>query len=299
MEVSCDAESPGKNSTKQYTELTQSIVEARKNTQAQISEYDTAVQVLTNLITQSFGVYKTAEERVDGTVVYYMHERPVMAESKTIWKMTTDTFAVSIDGGETWNAGMDSSGNAVVNVLSAIGINCDWIHAGTLTLGGYNNQNGKIVMQDAKGEPQGYWDNGTFYTTAPITSDNPKDKYSICIDNGVCFIRGQDGNIKGRISYINEGISINSIGTAPARLTMAGDTGDVALVNANEKGRMNLGGGEYAGLHGKTVVLDPGEELRVNGSLGCTGRAEFSDGSYLQFRHGVLIGGQTSEGGTF
>ena len=39
-------------------------------------------------------------------------------------------FAVSTDGGKTWNAGMDSSsGNAVVNVLSSIGINFDWAEA--------------------------------------------------------------------------------------------------------------------------------------------------------------------------
>lgn len=206
--MSCDAETPGKNSAKQYTELTQAIVEARKNAQAQISEYDKAVQVLTNLIAQSFGVFKTADEQPDGSVVYYLHEKPTLEESKTVWKMTADAFAVSTDGGLTWNAGMDSSGNAVVNVLSAIGINCDWIHAGTLTLGGYNNQNGRIVMLDSDGNPQGYWDNGSFYTIGPITSDNPKDKYSICINNGKMYIRGADGTTTGIISYINGGLRL-------------------------------------------------------------------------------------------
>lgn len=33
--------------------------------------------------------------------------------------------------------------------------------------------------------------------------------------------------------------------------------------------------------------------------LAKTGTAEFSDGSYLQFRHGILIGGKTASGSTF
>ena len=30
---------------------------------------------------------------------------------------------------------------------------------------------------------------------------------------------------------------------------------------------------------------------------GKTGRAEFSDGSYLEFKKGVLVGGKTADGG--
>jgi hypothetical protein len=47
--------------------------------------------------------------------------------------MTADAFAVSTDGGKTWNAGMDSSGNAVVNILSAIGVQAEWIEADNLS----------------------------------------------------------------------------------------------------------------------------------------------------------------------
>ena len=60
-------------------------------------------------------MYKTEEILDDGSSVFYMHNKPTIGESQTIWKMTADAFAVSTDGGKTWNAGMDSSGNAVVN----------------------------------------------------------------------------------------------------------------------------------------------------------------------------------------
>lgn len=297
MDVSCDAETPGKNSAKQYTELTQAIVEARRNTQAQISEYDLAVQALTSLITQSFGVYKTAEEQPDGSTIYYMHEKPTLAESKTIWKMTADAFAVSTDGGKTWNAGMDSKGNAVVNVLSAIGINCDWIHAGTLVLGGYNNQNGRIVMQDNNGKKQGHWDNGSFYTIGPITSDNPKDKYSICIYNGQCLIYGEDGTLYGYLTYrSNIGVSLCSCDNSGIKAAI--DLDRDGNINVHGTTRLSLYGKERTDVGGEIINFSP-QTLRINGGTTKTGRAEFSDGSYLQFRHGILVGGRTSEGGAF
>ena len=79
-----------------------------------------------------------------------MHNKPERAKSSTIWKMTADAFAVSTDGGQTWNAGIDSQGNAVVSVLNAIGINADWINAGSMLIGGaYRNQDGTITVCDA------------------------------------------------------------------------------------------------------------------------------------------------------
>lgn len=180
MTVTCDAETPSKNSASRYSELTQAIVEARKNTQAQISEYDLAVQQLTSLITQSFGVYKTEEVQTDGSIVYYMHNKPTIAQSTTIWKMTADAFAVSTDGGKTWKAGMDSSGNAVVNVLSAIGVNAEWVNTGFLSasrirggdliIGGENNKFGTIKLVS-----NGGYSNGSIDMYGYSFTDNIQD----------------------------------------------------------------------------------------------------------------------------
>lgn len=148
---SCGAKSVSKNSAAEYSITTKSIVKSRKEAQKQITEYDKAVQQLTSLITQSFGVYKTEEVLEDGSTIYYMHNKPTLAESQTVWKMTADAFAVSTDGGKTWNAGMDSQGNAVLNVLSTVGINFDWARGGTLALGGQNNGNGVCQVMDAGG----------------------------------------------------------------------------------------------------------------------------------------------------
>lgn len=148
--IVCDAETPLKNSQTRFSEMTKAVVKARKQTQRQLSTYDLAVRQLTNLMTQSFGVFKSEEVLEDGSIIYYMHNKPERAKSSTIWKMTADAFAVSTDGGQTWNAGIDSQGNAVVSVLNAIGINADWINAGSMLIGGaYRNQDGTITVCDA------------------------------------------------------------------------------------------------------------------------------------------------------
>lgn len=95
--------------------------------------YKIAEQRLTSLLAQSFGVFKTEQVLEDGSTVFYMHDRPELADSTNIWKMTGDAFAVSSDGGQTWNAGMDASGNAIMNILSVIGIEASWINADNLS----------------------------------------------------------------------------------------------------------------------------------------------------------------------
>lgn len=155
--LKCAADNPLRNSSEYYSKTTEAVVKARKNTEKQINDYDIAVQMLTSLITQSFGVFKTEEVLEDGSTIYYLHNKPALNESKTIWKMTANAFAVSTDGGKTWNAGMDSSGNAVVNILSAIGISFDWAKGGTLVLGGQNNSNGILRILNSSGKEIGRW----------------------------------------------------------------------------------------------------------------------------------------------
>ena len=134
QQVQCSAETPSRNNVQRFSEATRNIVKAKWEAAKKISDYDKVMQMLTNLITQSFGVFKTEEKLEDGSTIFYLHDKPNVSESMTIWKMTADAFAVTTDGGKTWNAGMDSQGNVVVNVLSSIGINAEWINTGELVV---------------------------------------------------------------------------------------------------------------------------------------------------------------------
>lgn len=150
--ISCDAENASRNSADKFSNETKAIVQAREVAQAKLSVYDKQMQLLTQLMSQSLGLFKTEQVQEDGSIIYIMHNKADLNSSNIQWKMTANGMAVSSDYGKTWNAGVDKDGNAVFNIMSAIGINFDWAHGGTLTLGGENNTNGKQYVKDANGK---------------------------------------------------------------------------------------------------------------------------------------------------
>lgn len=150
--ISCDAENASRNSADKFSNETKAIVQARKVAQAQLSVYDKQMQLLTQLMSQSLGLFKTEQKQEDGSIIYIMHNKADLNSSNIQWKMTANGMAVSNDYGKTWKAGIDKDGNAIFNIMSAIGINFDWAHGGTLILGGENNTNGKQYVKDANGK---------------------------------------------------------------------------------------------------------------------------------------------------
>jgi len=143
--LKCGADSPIRNSSTYLTEATKAIVEARKNIETKITQYDQAQSQLGQLMSNSMGLFETREVLEDGSVVAYMHDKPSLSDSLTIWKRTIDAFAVSTDGGKTWNAGVDAKGNVLASVLTAIGINADWLNVG-------GSADGVISVKNASGE---------------------------------------------------------------------------------------------------------------------------------------------------
>nr|DAH29633.1 MAG TPA: endosialidase chaperone [Caudoviricetes sp.] len=150
--ISCDAENASRNSADKFSNETKAIVQAREVAQTQLSVYDKQMQLLTQLMSQSLGLFKTEQVQEDGSIIYIMHNKADLNSSNIQWKMTANGMAVSNDYGKTWRAGIDKDGNAIFNIMSAIGINFDWAHGGTLTLGGENNTNGKQYVKDANGK---------------------------------------------------------------------------------------------------------------------------------------------------
>lgn len=175
--ISCDAENASRNSADKFSNETKAVVQARKVAQAQLSVYDKQMQLLTQLMSQSLGLFKTEQVQEDGSIIYIMHNKADLNSSNIQWKMTANGMAVSNDYGKTWNAGIDKDGNAVFNIMSAIGINFDWAHGGTLTLGGENNVNGKQYVKDANGKTLVTLDNKglTLDSSVKIAWDNVAD----------------------------------------------------------------------------------------------------------------------------
>lgn len=175
--ISCDAENASRNSADKFSNETKAIVQARKVAQIQLSAYDKQMQLLTQLMSQSLGLFKTEQVQEDGSIIYIMHNKADLNSSNIQWKMTANGMAVSSDYGKTWKAGIDKDGNAVFNIMSAIGINFDWAHGGTLTLGGENNVSGVQYVKDAKGKTLVTLDNRglTLDSSVKIAWDNVAD----------------------------------------------------------------------------------------------------------------------------
>lgn len=288
---SCGAETPARKSSTRFSEATKALVEAKKNTAEQINSYDRSVQALTSLITQSFGVYKTEETLDDGSTIFYMHNKPDLSESDTIWKMTADAFAVSTDGGNTWNAGMDSYGNAVVNVLSAIGIRFDWARGGTLTLGGENNVNGVLVILDRNGNVTGRFDNTGVDITGRFSTSwmtDIGDLFCSLSPDGLEF--RNNSTVKGRLTIkrgISEGSRGVTIGTR-GYVSIEDDEGGVVVYvydRSDRKQKHTWWGSE-----------SHNGDFYMNGLQGKSARVVLPDNSYLDFTNGILTGGRTASG---
>lgn len=113
---------------------TKTMQKARSLVETRLTGYDLGIMMLTQLMSQSVGMYTTRETDANGATVFYTHDKPTLAESTIIRKITANGITQSVDGGESWTSGIDASGNAVLNTLAAIGINCDWLNAGSITI---------------------------------------------------------------------------------------------------------------------------------------------------------------------
>lgn len=101
---------------------------AKKDTEKKITAYDAKLKQMNELAANTLGFYYTEEIQSDGSTISYRHDKPTFADSKVIYKTGADGFFLSVDGGQTWKAGFDSNGDAVLNILYAIGIQSDWIN---------------------------------------------------------------------------------------------------------------------------------------------------------------------------
>lgn len=125
---SCSAKS-AEEDVSEFIGGQQAVVEqAKKDTEKKLSAYDVKLKQMNELAANTLGFYYTEEVQADGSTISYRHDKPTLTDSKAIYKTGVDGFFLSIDGGQTWKAGFDSNGDAVLNILYAIGIQSEWIN---------------------------------------------------------------------------------------------------------------------------------------------------------------------------
>lgn len=144
QKIACNAKSAAKNSSTRYSQTTQAFVAARNMVKQEKTEREKALEEFGKRIDSATGVYTTVEPQENGSKIFYLHDKPTLAESKAIWKMTSEAWGVSTDGGQTWNGGMTVDGDTIVRILNAVGVNANWINAGAITV---NDADGNILFQ--------------------------------------------------------------------------------------------------------------------------------------------------------
>lgn len=144
QKIACNAKSAAKNSSTRYSQATQAFVAARNMVKQEKTAREKALEEFGKRIDSATGVYTTEEIQEDGSRIFYLHDKPTLAESKAIWKMTSEAWGVSTDGGQTWNGGMTVDGDTIVRILTAVGLNADWINTGAITV---KDKSGNIIFQ--------------------------------------------------------------------------------------------------------------------------------------------------------
>lgn len=141
--VTCDAQTPARNKATRYSAATQTYVELRKQIRKERTEREKALEELGNRLAASSGLYTTIEVQESGGRIFYMHDRPNLADSNIVWKMNAEAWGVSTDGGKNWNGGMTVDGDAIVRILTAIGVNASWIDTGRISV---KDKDGNVIF---------------------------------------------------------------------------------------------------------------------------------------------------------
>lgn len=128
------AQNPARNSAARFSSETKNYVEYRKDIEKERTDREKALEELKDRVDNSPGLFTTEVTQPNGSTIFYMHDKPTLGESMIVWKMTAEAWVVSTDGGKTYNAGMTVDGDTIVRILTAVGVNADWVKTGALKI---------------------------------------------------------------------------------------------------------------------------------------------------------------------
>lgn len=141
---SCSAKSAEEDVSEFIGGQQAAVEQSKKDIEKKLSAYDVKLKQMNELAANTLGFFYTEKVQEDGSVITYRHDKPTLADSKVIYKTSADGFFLSVDGGQTWKAGFDSNGDAVLNILYVIGIQSEWINTRGFTA---KDNNGNTTLK--------------------------------------------------------------------------------------------------------------------------------------------------------
>lgn len=191
--------------------IIQSTVQtARDEAEKATSVVSGQMNEIASLIINGLGLHRTLVPTADGGYKVYLHNHATLADSDVQYYMSAGGIMVSTDYGQTWNAGFDAEGNAVLNSLATITLKALEIYGSRIVFGDIDN---KYIIADEyqlDGEDVGISFDGSGYVrfkpqeTFQVSNRNSEDN-----NNYNFFAMRKDGTTSGSlttgpdISFIN------------------------------------------------------------------------------------------------
>lgn len=191
----CDAKTEGEQKSVRYSPYTKIERKIKTEVNQKLNGFEQQFSQFNELMANAMGFYQSIEKQDDGSIIAYIHNKPQLADSETIWKISVDGFGVSLDGGKTWTTGITKDGNIIANVLSVVGINADWITAGIINAiemigctirGSY--------IESKSGNDRTIINNGTMITNRIILENESDTSNSGYLTPSVLVLASSNGN---------------------------------------------------------------------------------------------------------
>lgn len=142
--LTCGAEAPTRASSVRYSQATQVFKELRSKLYKQQTEWNKAFGNLQEEMSTKSGLFPISQKQDDGSTILYFCNRSTLEDSSIVVKFSAAGWAMSTDGGNTWNSGWLVDGTMITSILNAIGVNANWINTGAITV---KDSSGNIIFQ--------------------------------------------------------------------------------------------------------------------------------------------------------
>ena len=229
-----------------------------------------------------------AQMRAQSSIAKKQEVRAILFEdldpdSTTFGAMCLGTLGFEIAGertedGKGWKWSTFGTGKGFyADFIVAGTMLADRIKGGTLELGGEDNGNGIARVMDATGKEIIRLDKDGVYAIGSYVCENVGGlNRRTEIRSGSIMFSKKDKSNPIFVESSGDAIVVRSGGT------FDNATGSTTLLTIS-----------------KSSMTNAIDQVYEGGMLAKTGRAEFSDGTYLDIKNGRIVGGNTKEGGTF
>ena len=130
--IAMNAASPERNSAVRYSAEAKALAESKRLVENEKTARELAIDQIAQQIAGAGGMYETTVAQTGGGNIYYLHNKPTLAESTTILRIDDTGIYISNDGGQTYPIGLDYSGTEILDKIYAIGIDADYITTGLI-----------------------------------------------------------------------------------------------------------------------------------------------------------------------